>query len=143
MYVGMDITLKQPMFNRDVLNLVKMWTYTKIANILQKDHWQIQFENSTFLNRKSCNTKATSFSISSRVTFYLHSTLGNRLDVEAGLTKFTKSVSQTTLSEFYAVIQTYPSPKLEPVIENHDNDVDVCKRFSEVYNTTSMHFKLA
>lgn len=143
MYVGMDVTLKQPLFNRDVLNLIEMWTHTKIANILRIDQWQIQFENSTFLNWKSCNTKATFFSISSRVTFYLHSTLGNRLDVEVGLTKFTKSVYQTTLSDFYAVIQTYQSPKLEPVIENHDNDVGACRRFSAVYNTTSMHFKLA
>lgn len=142
MYVGMDVTLKQPLFNRDVLNLIEMWTHTKIANILRIDQWKIQFENSTFLNWKSCNTKATFFSISSRVTFYLHSTLGNRLDVEVGLTKFTKSVYQTTLSDFYAVIQTYQSPKLEPVIENHD-DVGACRRFSAVYNTTSMHFKLA
>lgn len=61
MYVGMDVTLKQPLFNRDVLNLIEMWTHTKIANILRIDQWQIQFENSTFLNWKSCNTKATFF----------------------------------------------------------------------------------
>lgn len=125
----MKLVLKQPKRVKDLLNTVKKWFSTRIANILKVHSDRIQFENITFLTLNSCGSMVTSIFLISRVTMSIPLTLPNRHEFEVGFTKFAESVFSSNFLGTKAVIHTNLDTNSE--LLNQPNEEEMCKHVKE------------